>query len=219
MNPSNEDAATIVILVDEEFVVGICKLQPTSISLLEILKQGDDHEAWQQMLVIYQPLIQKWLGRFGAPTSELPDLSQSILTVIVSKLPEFQHQGRTGSFRSWVKSITRNCLLEFWRAKKLHPIATGKSSFQEEINQLADDTSDLSAIWNQEYDQYVLASLLKQIRGEFKPSTWKAFQLVAIDGMAAKDAAEQLEVSLNSVFIAKSRVLARLRNAGKDLID
>ncbi len=171
------------------------------------------------MLNIYQPLIRKWLGRFGAPPNELPDLSQSILTVIIKKLPEFQHQGREGSFRSWIKSITRNCLLEFWRAKKIHPVATGKTSFQEEINQLADDTSDLSAKWNREYDQQVLATLLNQIQNEFKPSTWNAFQLVAIEGISAKAAAEQLSVTVNSIFIAKSRVMARLRAIGKHMID
>lgn len=203
-----------------EFIVwGEIRLQPTSISLLDLLKEGDNQDAWQQMLTIYQPLISKWLGRLGAPPHESQDLSQSVLVVVVKKLPEFEHQGRSGSFRSWLKTITRNCLLEFWRAKKIQPVATGKTSFQESLNQLADETSELSHLWNREYDQQVLATLLKQIQNEFQLNTWNAFQLVAIEGVSPKAAAEQLNVSLNSVFIAKSRVMARLRAIGKYMID
>lgn len=171
------------------------------------------------MLIIYQPLISKWLGRLGAPSGDSQDLSQTILVVVVKKLPEFEHQGQAGSFRRWLKNITRNCLLEFWRARKFQPVATGKTSFQDSLNQLADESSQLSQLWDQEYDQQVLATLLKQIQKEFQPTTWQAFQLVAIEGLSGKVAAEKLNISINSVFIAKSRVMARLRAVGKYMID
>ena len=144
-------------------------MQPTSLSLLELLKDGSDPSAWQSMLTIYQPLIKKWLGRLGTPESERNDLSQNVLAIVVSKLPDFEHAGRTGSFRAWLRNITRNCLLEFWRKNKFTPVATGKTSFQENLNQLADNTSELSQIWDKEYDEHVLASLLKMIRMNFSP--------------------------------------------------
>jgi RNA polymerase sigma-70 factor (ECF subfamily) len=189
-------------------------------SLLDLLQQEDeDHEAWKRMLTIYQPLIKKWLARFGAPANDVDDLSQNILTVVVRKLPDFEHAGREGAFRSWVRNITRNSLLEFWRAKKIQPVATGRTSFQESLNQLESETSELSQQWNREYDQQVLASLLRQIESEFRPSTWRAFTRVALDGAKPADVATELEVSVNSVFIAKSRVMSRLKAVGKYMID
>lgn len=171
------------------------------------------------MLIIYQPLIEKWLVRFGAPSNDLHDLSQNILTVVIRKLPVFEHSGREGAFRSWVRSITRNCLLEFWRAKKIQPVATGKTSFLESLNQLESENSELSQQWNREYDQQVLASLLNQIEAEFRPATWQAFKRVAVDGQKPVDVAEELDVTVNSVFIAKSRVMSRLKVVGKHMID
>ncbi|WP_157665213.1 RNA polymerase sigma factor [Mariniblastus fucicola] len=168
---------------------------------------------------IYQPLIEKWLVRFGAPSSDLNDLSQNVLAVVVRKLPEFRHAGREGAFRSWVRNITRNCLLEFWRAKKIQPIATGKTSFQETLNQLKSENSELSQQWNREYDQQVLATLLRQIENDFRPGTWDAFKRVAVDGAKPADVAKELNVTVNSIFIAKSRVMARLRVVGRHLID
>ena len=109
--------------------------------------------------------------------------------------------------------------MEFWRAKKIQPVATGKTSFQESLNQLQSENSELSQQWNREYDQHVLATLLNQIEIEFRPSTWEAFKRVAVDGAKPADVAAELEVTVNSVFIAKSRVMARLKAVGKYMID
>lgn len=211
-------AVTIDFSPEQRVTIGAI-VQPTSISLLDLLKHGEDQQAWHQMVEIYQPLIEKWLRRFGAPPGELNDLSQTILTVVVKKLPAFEHGGRTGSFRSWIRAITRNCLLKFWRDNKLVPVATGKTSFNESLNQLADDSSELSQQWNREYDEQVLAAVLKQIRNEFQPQTWEAFKRVVVQEESPSDVARAMGISVNSVFIAKSRVLSRVRVIGKYMID
>ncbi len=194
-------------------------MQSTSISLLDLLKDGEDDQAWQTMVAIYQPLIKKWLGRLGTPANELGDLSQNVMTVVVRKLPDFEHGGRTGAFRAWLRNITRNCLLEFWRSNRRTPVATGKSAFQEELNQLADQTSELSQIWDREYDEHVLASLMKVIRPEFQSQSWQAFELFVLEGIPAAEVADRMGVSTNSVFIAKSRIMTRLREVGKYMIE
>ena len=171
------------------------------------------------MVELYQPLIKKWLTRFGAPANDLEDLAQSVLIVVSNKLESFKHSGNAGAFRSWLRSITRNCLLEFWRENKIRPIATGNSSFQNSLEQLADDGSELSQIWQQEYDQEILKSLLRRIQNDFQQQSWEAFRRVAIDGIPAREVAQQLGITVNSVFIAKSRIMNRLRLIGKDILD
>ncbi len=194
-------------------------MQSTSLSLLDLLKNREDQGSWEVMVELYQPLIEKWLLRFGTPANDLEDLAQSVLLVVSNKLGAFKHSGNTGAFRSWLRSITRNCLLEFWRENKIRPIATGNSSFQESLEQLADECSELSRIWQEEYDQEVLKSLLKRIQDDFQQQSWEAFRRVAIEGIAAKEVAQQLGITVNSVFIAKSRIMNKLRLAGKDLLD
>ncbi|MEM7784448.1 MAG: sigma-70 family RNA polymerase sigma factor [Planctomycetota bacterium] len=194
-------------------------MQHTSISLLDSLQDQEDQVAWQRMFEVYTPLIRKWLVRFHAPSTDVDDLAQNVMTVVIRKLPEFSHAGRTGAFRAWLRTITRNCLLEFWRKNKLTPTATGKTSFQDNLNQLSNDQSELSQQWNREYDQHVVASLLKTIQPEFRPKTWESFRLFVMEDKPAKEVAEILGVSVNTVFIAKSRVMSRLRTVGKNLID
>ncbi|MEC8554795.1 MAG: sigma-70 family RNA polymerase sigma factor [Planctomycetota bacterium] len=194
-------------------------MQSTSLSLSDLLKNREDQGSWEVMVELYQPLIEKWLLRFGAPANDREDLAQSVLLVVSNKLGAFKHSGNTGAFRSWLRSITRNCLLEFWRENKIRPIATGNSSFQESLEQLADECSELSRIWQEEYDQEVLKSLLKRIQDDFQQQSGEAFRRVAIEGIAAKEVAQQLGITVNSVFIAKSRIMNKLRLVGKDLLD
>ena len=57
------------------------------------------------------------------------------------------------------------------------------------------------------------------VRVEFADKTWRAFWRTAVEGVAAKDAAEELGVSPDAVRMAKSRVLRRLREEMPDLAD
>lgn len=77
----------------------------------------------------------------------------------------------------------------------------------------------MSQIWNRQHDQYVLRQLLALAEPHFAPSTWKAFYLVTLEGKRADEVAEELEISVNAVFIAKSRVLNRLRQEADGLVE
>ncbi len=51
-----------------------------------------------------------------------------------------------------------------------------------------------------------------QIHGEFRQSTWQAFWLTAVEGQDARAAARASGILVGAVYIARSRVLARLRS-------
>ncbi len=191
----------------------------TSVSLLDRVCQGTDNAAWQRLNELYAPLIRNWLGRQNVSGADADDVAQDVLVVVLRKLPSFEHNGRAGAFRNWLRTITVNCLRDFWKTQRLRPAAAGDSSFEDAIALLADENSDLTQRWNDEHDRLIAQRLLEQIRPSFEDVTWQAFQRVAIDEIAAVDAAEELGISVASVYAAKSRVLARLRQDGAGLID
>jgi RNA polymerase sigma-70 factor (ECF subfamily) len=124
-----------------------------------------------------------------------------------------------GAFRRWLRGITVNCLRDLWRARRARPLAIGASDFLGVLQQLEDPDSGLSRRWDEEHDRHVARQLLARISPHFEPTTWTAFQRVALDGVPADQVAHELDVSLNAVFVAKSRVLSRLRREGAGLID
>ncbi len=190
----------------------------TSTSFLESLQHASDEVAWSRLVDLYSPLIQGWLRRSGAASSDVDDVVQDVLAVVVRRFPEFRREPRTGAFRGWLRAITANCLRDHWRKKNRQPPAVGGTDFGGVVDQLQDPHSDLSRQWDREHDEHVTQYLLKQIRPNFSKKTWSAFQRFAIEGCTADEVATELDMSANAVFIAKSRVMASLREQGRGLI-
>lgn len=191
----------------------------TSATLLDSLRNTSDESAWTRLVELYSPLIRRWLFRYGAASKNVDDVVQEVLTVVVRRFPEFSREPRSGAFRGWLRTITANCLRDYWRRENKQPPAVGGSDFGEIVRQLQDPESGLSQLWEREHDAHVVNYLLAQIRTDFSRKTWQAFQRFALDGLSADETAAELKMSPNAVFIAKSRVTARLRQLGRGLID
>lgn len=191
----------------------------TSVSLLARLRAGAEPAAWRRLLDLYTPLMQNWLRRANLQASDVDDVVQEVLGVVVRKLPGFQHDGRPGSFRAWLRAITANRLRDYWRARQHRAQAAGQEQFDNMLAELQDPHSGLSRLWDVEHDQFVLERLMELIKAEFKPVTWQAFRRHVIDGQPADAVAQELHVTPNVVFIAKSRVMQRLREEAGELVD
>jgi RNA polymerase sigma-70 factor (ECF subfamily) len=194
-------------------------LSQTSASLLDRLSHGPDPGAWQRLIALYTPLLQSWLRRHALQPADLDDLVQEILSIVVAELPGFRHSGRAGAFRSWLRTITLHCLRRFWRAGRYRPVATGASDFERHLDELADPTSGLSVLWDREHNRHLLGRLLELVEPDFQPATWRAFRRVVLEGATVDAVAAELNISVNAVFIAKSRVLRRLREEAQGLLD
>ena len=144
----------------------------TSVSLLERLKTKEDSEdAWRLFVQVYEPFISKWLVRRGVPPEDADDIRQEVMSQLLAKLPEFDHNGRPGAFRYWLKEITRNCAKAFWRRENRAPDAIGGSDCLQFTDQLADPHSGLSSVWDSEHNAHVLGYLLRMIQEKFEANT------------------------------------------------
>jgi RNA polymerase sigma-70 factor (ECF subfamily) len=193
-------------------------MMDTSPSLLDRLGREPDPRDWRRLVDLYTPLLHAWLGRHALQASDLDDLTQEILGVVVRELPDFRHNGRAGAFRSWLRMIAVHCVRRFWRDKRYRPAAPG-GDFEEVLSQLEDPSSQLSAEWDREHNQSLLRRLLELVEPDFQPKTWQAFQLLVLHRRATAVAAAELGLTVNAVLIAKSRVLQRLRQEAAGLID
>ena len=194
-------------------------MNDTSLSLLARLRCSPESESWNRLVNLYEPLIRAWLRKYDVQDSDADDLLQEVLLAVSKDVSKFDHGGHPGAFRGWLKAILVNRLRKFWRARDHRPQARGDSDIDARLARLDDPASEMSQIWNRQHDQYVLRQLLALVEPHFAPSTWKAFCRVAFDGARADVVAKELKISLNAVFIAKSRVLSRLRQEAEGLVD
>jgi RNA polymerase sigma-70 factor (ECF subfamily) len=194
-------------------------MNETSLSLLFQLRSSPKPENWNRLVELYAPLVRSWLRRYEVQACDTEDLVQEVLMAVARDLPKFDHGGHPGAFRGWLKAILVNRLRNFWRTRAHGPQARGDSDIERQLEHLSDPASELSQTWNRQHDQHVLRQLLALAEPHFAPSTWNAFSRVALDGEQADVVAKELEISLNAVFIAKSRVLSRLRQLADGLVE
>ena len=186
----------------------------TPVSLLHRLREAaPDSDAWRQFDAIYRPLLTGWLRRYALQAHDADDLVQEILQAVAGELPHFHYNATRGSFHGWLRQVMVNRMREFWRAQK-----RDRAFVEPLLAELQDPGSDLSRRWDREHDQHVLKVLLAQLEPDFAPLTWQAFQRV-LAGEEPKAVAAALGLSVNAVFLAKSRILKRLRDAVQGLTD
>jgi RNA polymerase sigma-70 factor (ECF subfamily) len=182
----------------------------TSVSLLERLAGAPTDDDWQRLDGLYRPLLRAWMARAGVAASDVDDLVQDVLFVVVSEVAGFERQ-RQGAFRAWLRTILVNRVRNYFRGEKYRPTAPGGSDFLRRLDELESPDSALSRLWDREHDDHVATSLMRRVQGDFAPATWQAFHRYVLEGEPAVRVAETLGQSLNSVLLAKSRVLKRLR--------
>jgi RNA polymerase sigma-70 factor (ECF subfamily) len=190
----------------------------TNLSLLERARAGADR-AWDRLFAVYQPLVYHWLRRQALSHHESEELTQEVLLVVHKELGAFSHPGAPGAFRGWLRVVTAYRARAYWRAGKIRPAAVGGSGFHAAVEQLEDPDSNLSRVWDREHDEHVLGRLLELMESEFEPRTLRAFRRQVLDGVPAEEVAAELDMSVGAAYVAKSRVLARLRKEAAGLID
>jgi RNA polymerase sigma-70 factor (ECF subfamily) len=182
--------------------------------LLERLRRPPEQaqEAWRTFVHLYTPLLFAWARRLGVGGADAADLVQDVFTLLVGKLPDFSY--RQGRFRGWLWTVLLNKYRQNCRRQQGAPAPAG----DEALADLPD--GDNVAAWAEaEYQRHIVTRALETLRPELSETTWRAFQLYVIQEKPAAEVAAALDVSVNVVHLAKSRVLQRLREELRGLLD
>jgi RNA polymerase sigma factor (sigma-70 family) len=180
-------------------------------SLLVRLRDPRDHDAWQEFFQVYSSVIYGYARRQGMQDADAADLMQDVLRRVAASADKLDYDPRRGTFRGWLFTVTRNRFYDLIDRKRKQVQGTGGSDMVEQLNRQPAANSGADAAWEQEYQQGILRWAMERVRGEFQETTWQAFLLTAMEGKSPQAVAEQLRTSAGAVYVAKSRVLARLR--------
>ena len=162
---------------------------------------------------LYTPLLYAWACRLGLQGSDAADLVQDVLTLLIQRLPSFQYD-RQKSFRAWLKTVITNR----WRNLQRLRVAASLDANPALLAGLSDAEPE-QTLEEDEYRQFLVSRALEVLESEFQPISWKVFRRHMIDGQSAADVARELNVSVDSVYAIKSRVLRRLRKELEGLLE
>lgn len=183
----------------------------TSLSLLDRARQRED-AAWERLIELYGPLLFRWCRNWGLNPSDAADIGQQVCLSLMQSLSDFEHRGTRGAFRSWLKTMTRHKAIDLWRSQARFP-----GTLPDNLAAPAAADEDAEAASDEARELYRRAADL--IRVDFSETTWKAFWMTVVEERSVADVAHELQVSPNAVYIARSRVLTRLRTEFSGLLD
>jgi RNA polymerase sigma factor (sigma-70 family) len=179
----------------------------TRLSLVARLRDVRDCGAWVEFLDLYQPLVVRLLKRRGLQDADAEDLSQEVLLAVCRRIEDWRHNGRKGAFRSWLYVVSRNLMLNLLAREKNHLVGVSAA----DLEALLDERNVNGGEAEIEYRRELLARGAELIRREFRETTWTAFWQSAVEQEPISEVATELGISEGAVYIARSRVMARLR--------
>src|SRR5258708_7446851 len=182
----------------------------TRASLLVQLRDGANHGAWQEFVRLYSPVVYGFARKRGLQDADAADLMQDVMRSVSAAIGRLDYDRNQGTFRGWLFTITRNKVFNFLTARRIRPQASGDSTTNRML-EAHPDATDGSDAWELEYQRRMAALAMERVKGEFQESTWRAFWLTAVEGLTAADVTAQVGLSPGAIYVAKSRVLARLK--------
>jgi RNA polymerase sigma-70 factor (ECF subfamily) len=189
----------------------------TSPSLLERARGGDQF-AWEQLVKLYEPLLVDWCHRSNLNDSDAADVRQEVLLAVYAGLGSFVRR-KTGAFRCWLRAVTRSKICDRLRRMSPGQGEGGSDALRRLVQTPAKDPPHGPDLNDQAEASLLYRRALELIRTDFTAHTWQAFWRVVAEGQSPAHVAQDLGMSRTAVYIAKSRVLSRLRAEFEGMLD
>jgi RNA polymerase sigma-70 factor (ECF subfamily) len=182
----------------------------TRLSLLVRIRDRQDAQAWNELVEIYAPLVYRLARSHGVQDADAADLTQEVLLTVVRTADRFHYDPARGTFRGWLFTVARNHLKHWAAVQKREMPGSGGDREQRALEEQPAPAEEIDR-WDHDYRQRLFEWAAEKVRGEFRPFTWQAFWQTAVDHREVAAVAAELGLSVGAVYIARSRVVARIK--------
>lgn len=183
---------------------------PTSSTLLRRIKDPGDQQAWHEFVDRYAPTIYAWCARYGLQTADIEDVCQEIVTRLYRALARFEYD-RQRSFRGYLHRVTRHALADFFADRAREARGAGGSEVARWLASV-EAREDLLSRLRENFAQAVWEEATREVRQQVEARTWEVYERLT-QGEKPDGVAHDLEMTLDAVYKAKSRVNESLRKA------
>ena len=204
-------------MTDSNVLTNGALAEPSSSLLARV--RACDQAAWERLVNLYSPLVYRWCRQSGLQAADAADVGQQVFLAVARKVGDFRRDRDGDSFRGWLRAIAMNRLFDYRRALEKNR-AEGGDALDGLAQLAAEDSGATDTQSERDVEEAILfRRAMDLMRTEFEDKTWQAFWQVLIDGRTPADVAHDLGMTANAVYLARGRVLRRLREEFADLID
>lgn len=194
----------------------------TRASLLGRLRDWRDDGSWEEFYTLYHNLVYGLARRSGLSHDDAEDVTQDVFKRVAETIAEFESTGNRGSFRAWLRNLTRWRISDKYRARRPDgaaeppPRREDTGSALGGINGLPDmDTPNprqaFDAIWENEWRENALATAMARVARDVPPKHFQIFELYTRQQWAVLRIARELRVNPATVYLINHRLTKRLK--------
>jgi RNA polymerase sigma factor (sigma-70 family) len=181
----------------------------TRATLLARIRDPNDKASWDEFVTLYMPLVYSYALKRGFQDADAADLAQETMVNVVRTLPTFRYDADRGTFRGWLLTILLNLIRKRWNLSTRECQGTGDTRVLD-LLQAQPEREDID-LWEHEYQLRAFHWAANRVKSQFREPTWLAFWNTTVEGKSIAATAQQLGLSEGAIYIARSRVLAKIR--------
>jgi RNA polymerase sigma-70 factor, ECF subfamily len=191
--------------------------QPETRPSLILRLKGERNElAWTEFLAIYESFLRQLVSRQGIVERDVSDATQQLLAAIARSVEGWQDDGSPASFRRWLHRVARNVVIKFLARERRQVHGRGGTDFCELLQQVPQQPSEDQL---RAYEHELVVWAAQQVHEEFQQTSWKAFWETLVAGRAVGEVARELGVTPGSIYMSRSRIMARIRTKIREVDD
>lgn len=188
------------------------------VAFLDRVSPASPDESWAAFAKVYESLLVDWLTRHEVQPEDAHGIRQEVMETVYQEIGHFDHRGRPGAFRDWLRTLTSIRLRRTWEKRK------AKESEADQVlatlaDELADNNSRLSVLWQAEHNRLLMEHLLGDVASRFSEKSIAAYRRITLGEEPAQHVANELGMTLGAVRVAQHRVRKALGEVGRGLID
>lgn len=175
-------------------------------------------EAWDEFVAIYRPAIVGMAVLKGLQRADAEDVAQQVLVSVSKHVGGWEHDPERAKFRTWLQTLVRNATLNAL-SRRPKDQAQGGTTALVALEQYEGDREADSALFDAQWRREALRWAADAVCNEFETATWDAFWLTAVEGMPPAEAAAKTGKTIGAVYVARTRVMQRIREKVSELED
>ncbi|MEM6690816.1 MAG: sigma-70 family RNA polymerase sigma factor [Planctomycetota bacterium] len=178
----------------------------TRLSLIGRLRDKADQEAWYEFVEIYEPLVFNLVSRSGVQHSDASEITQQVLTKVLTSVESRDHENASGTFRGWLYRMASNTTIDFIRKNQRH----SRSLEAADLEQIADPNQREMREFHLEYERQLFDWACEKVKRTVAEINWQAFWATTVIGETIPEAAKRLGISSGTIHVARSRIMSRI---------
>ena len=185
-------------------------------TLIQRVRDDQTDRSWEEFVRIYQSYIHAVIFNMNISRDDADDIVQQVMIKVWQSVGKMEHDS-SKRFRSWLSTVTTNCVRDFIRKRKADMARLEVAAQDETLSYLNSiRLPEIDEIIEQRWGFHIFNLALERIGELFQGRAVEIF-LLSLEGLPVEEIAAKMDLKENSVYRQKNRVKERLAQEIKQL--